>query len=174
VRQLREDAAWQLQVRGVPDHERVTGFEVGQISGCTFIENAESPTYYNVATGEDFPGAVTAAETGSQNICRTIVTGPETVVEHYVPEEDFETTPGSAGFGKREMLGKWADYGNYVVGLVEGIYVYFRLPLDAKGERSTVTWSWTGDFGVPTDFRAQVQSQAAYKRAVVIEHADLG
>lgn len=174
VRQLREDAAWQLQVRGVPDHERVTGFEVGQLSGCTFIENAESPTYYNVAAGEDFNGAVTSAQTGGQNICRTIITGPGTVVEHYVPEDDFETTPSTAGFGKREMLGKWVDQGNYVKGLVEGIHIYFRLPLDAKGERSTVTWSWTGDYGVPTDFRAQVNSQAAYKRAVIVESCDLG
>ena len=187
IKQLRRDHEWQRQVRGVPDHERVTKFEVGRIASCVFIENEESPTLFNVDPAEDVAGAVLSADgsytwggvtyavpgTGGQNIARPIIVGPESMIEHYVPEQDFETTPASANFGKREMIGEWVVDGGYLKTLVNGIYVYFRLPQDQKGERSTVTWSWTGDFGMPSDYRAQVQVAAAFKRGIAIEHVDL-
>lgn len=175
VRQLRRDTEYQLQVRGVPDHERQTEFEVGYISGCTFVEIGESPSYETVAAAEDFAPAVTAAQTGGQNIARAIIVGADTIVEHYVPEGEFSEVPGTSGaFGMKANLGDWTDMGNYVSTSIEGIRVVMRQPLDAKGERSTVTWSWTGDFGIPTDSTSALKDGRLYKRAVVIETADLG
>lgn len=173
VRQLRQDTAFQNLVQGVPESMRVTGFEVGDYGSCIFVENPEAPSYYNVHANEDFPGAVTSAETGSVNVGRALLMGADTVEEHFVPEMEFPTVPAADKSHVQGMLGQFVDRGNYVEGLIEGIRIIFRAPQDQKGERCTVTWSWTGDFAVPTDYRSQVQDGSGYKRAVIIEHADL-
>lgn len=174
VRQLRRDADWKAQIESVPDNERVTGFEVGRISGCTFLENAEAPSRYTVDADEDFPGAVTAAQQGTVNVGRVLISGAEAVREHRVPELGFATAPGTAQWGVKGAAAQWIEGGNYAKTMLKGILFAFRAPQDQKGERLTVTYSWTGDFGVSTDNKARMIGAAAYRRAVVVEHADLG
>lgn len=51
------------------------------------------------------------------------------------------------------------------------VALIIRPPQDRLGQVVSSTWSWVGDFGVPSDQVAAGSDAARYKRAVVIEHA---
>jgi len=65
--------------------------------------------------------------------------------------------------------------GTVQIDLINGVARILRAPLDRLGQVLSSTWSWIGGYSVSTDLLAQIagggSDPAAFKRAVVVEHA---
>ena len=93
----------------------------------------------------------------------TIVLGAEAIIQG-----DFE---GLETWLNREGVTPIGD-----AFLVNGVAQIIRPPLDRLQQTASQTWTWIGDFAVPTDLTATTNiiptaSNALYKRSVVVEHA---
>jgi len=60
--------------------------------------------------------------------------------------------------------------------LINNVAQIIRPPLDRLGQVASQSWTWIGDFAVPTDLTATTSiiptaSNALYKRAIILEHA---
>lgn len=151
-------------------------FQVAQLLGVRFFVNHESPTSLNGGTlVASRPAGATAsrlsrafyAETINQTgvqIRRTIITGANSIYEAYVPEGDFATEAGYGG-----AVGSFQAMASGGVQLIlDRIRYIIRQPQDRLQQLVGLAWSWTGDFGVPSDVLGGVGG-ARFKRAVVIE-----
>jgi hypothetical protein len=49
------------------------------------------------------------------------------------------------------------------------VVLIVKPPADNVQQKIRTTWSWTGDFGVPSDQTSG--DSATYKRGIVLEHA---
>jgi len=97
--------------------------------------------------------------TGAGVVRRPIVCGQGALIEG-----DFEGTTTST-------LGD----GDFDVSVVDGISYIVRAPLDRLKQNVAQSWAWIGGFVAPTDITTNpatisTATNAAYKRAVVIEH----
>ena len=120
------------------------GSFLGRFSGIDWIVNNELPNYN---------------PTGSLPVYRCIVAGAESAI----------VSPFS------EMENLLRDLPQNATGLTDirsfagGTYRVLRGPLDRFGQVVSSTWAWIGGYGVGTDLLTG--DTAAYKRAVVVEHA---
>jgi len=99
----------------------------------------------------------------SVSIRRVLVAGAETMIQG-----NFE---GLEGWLARQGVNAIGD-----VRLVNNVAHIFRSPLDRLQQWMSLSWTWIGDFAIPTDLTATTSiiptaSNALYKRAVVIETA---
>ncbi len=118
-----------------------TGEFMGRFSGIDWILNTVTPTYVN-------PGGVT--------VYQPIVCGDGALVK--------------APFSEMASLISAMQAGSTVqVDMIGGVVRILRAPLDRLGQVLSSTWSWVGGHTVGTDILTG--DSAAYKRAVVIEHA---
>lgn len=110
--------------------------------------------------GGDISGDVT--NKGGVNVVRTIITGGGSIYERYLDESSFLTDAG--------VTGKVGDFNVSTGGVqvdVEGVRFTIRAPLDRLQQIVSQTWSWSGDWGIPSDVNGG-KTAARYKRAVVI------
>lgn len=176
MNQLFADNEFQRLNEGRFDAGPYQQFAVAQLLGVRFFVNHKSPTYLNGGTQiASRPAGATAsrlsrafyAETINQTgvtIRRTIITGANAVYEAYVPEGDFATEAGYSG-----AVGTFQAMASGGVQLIlDRIRYIIRQPQDRLQQLVGLAWSWTGDFGVPSDILGGVGS-ARFKRAVVIE-----
>jgi len=96
-------------------------------------------------------------------IIRTIVTGGGALYECYVDESEYMTEAGNQG-----KIGEFAVINGGIQVSTERIRYIIRAPQDRLQQQVSQTWSWTGDFGVPSD-QLGGRTGARFKRAVVIE-----
>lgn len=146
--QLFDDADFKQALQGRVDSPIYTDLSIGRFGGIDWVRDNETPT---VAGGSG--GAVT--------VHRPIVFGADSFVS-----APFE--------GMGELL-READVSDVpsiqMIGPANGVQVALitRPPQDRLGQVLSSTWSWVGDFGVPSD--STTGDAALFKRAVVLEHA---
>lgn len=134
---------------------------------------AESPAYRNFAPGDsmgdggEFMGRFSGIDwimnnvtptynNGTVEVCRPIVCGDGALVKAPFSEMADLITAMQAG-------------STVQVDMIGGVVRILRAPLDRLGQVLTSTWSWVGGYSVGTDLLTG--DGAAYKRAVVVEHA---
>lgn len=170
--QIFRDAAFQRLNTSLPDAYRYRKGVIGNIGGTILFENQECPRFDN-------SGAVVATPTlsrysreigaetvnaGGVLVQRAVVMGKGSVYEKYVDESAFVTEAGSLG-----KIGNFAVVNNGLMMITDRIRYIIRAPMDRLFEMVSQTWSFKGDFPVPSDSTSG--DAAMFKRAVVIEHA---
>lgn len=126
--------------------------EVIQLLGITYIPTTEA--YVQAA----------APSVGMNvRVRRPIVLGAESIIQG-----NFE---GLDAWLERQGMSPIND-----VFLINCVAQVVRPPLDRLGQNASQSWTWIGDFAVPTDVTATTAiiptaSNSMYKRCVVIEHA---
>lgn len=170
--QLFADNHWQRLHQSLPDSAAYRDLAIGQVIGSRFYRNTESPAASAVsqlrATGTNAQGA---PEIGGEvvndaglPINRTIVTGGGVLYEKYIDESQYITAAGVQG-----KIGEFSVVNNGVQVMTERIRYILRAPQDKLQQIVAQTWSWSGDFPIPSD--GLTGDAARFKRAVVIEHA---
>lgn len=173
--QLYADNQFQRIFQSLPERREMSALEIGDLVGCRFFRNVELPNQFNsgptVATGGGVGSALCAPMIGgevvNQNgipVRRAIVIGGAALVEKYIDESEYITEAGVMG-----KIGAFSVTQNGMQVMTERIRLVLRTPQDRLQQVVSSTWSWSGDFPVPSDARSG--SPAYYKRAAVIEHA---
>lgn len=149
MRQLWADPDFKSMAQGRGAGDPIyRDMDIVQILGMTFIPTTE--TYVHQIVGNAF------------KVQRPIICGAESIIQ-----------------GNFEGMQTWLDQSGIdasQVAMVDGVVQIVREPLDRLKQIVAQSWTWIGDFAVPTDMTAvptiiPTASGAAYKRGVVIEHA---
>ena len=153
-------------------------FAVGKLLKSVFYSNEESP---GVIAGAGNVGTVSNQRSSAANsryareinaevvnannipVVRTIVTGGGSLYECYIDESGYMTEAGTQG-----KIGQFSIVNNGLQVPIERIRYVIRAPADRLQQQVSQTWSWSGDFGVPSDLKGG-RTGARFKRAVVIE-----
>lgn len=175
--QLFADNAFQRLYQSLPDSAAYRDLAIGQLIGCRFYRNTENPNQDNSGALQDTSGGVPggrareASEIGGEvvnqagvPIRRALVVGGGAVYEKFLDEGKFITEAGATG-----KIGEFAITNNGVAVMTERIRFIIRSPLDRAQQVVSQTWTWSGDFPIPSD--GLTGGAARYKRAAVIEHA---
>lgn len=170
--QLFQDNHFQRLHQSLPDSAAYRELSIGQLVGCRFYRNTENPATASVettlATGTN---ALVSPEVGGElvndnalPINRALVTGGGALYEKYLDESKYITEAGVTG-----RIGNFNIINGGVAVMTDRIRYIMRAPLDRLQQVIGQTWSWSGDFPVPSD--GIVGDTARFKRAIVIEHA---
>lgn len=162
------------------DSVEYTSQVIKMTMGAVFYSNNECPSFSTVnAAGNqlgsdvsfsDRPDARFSSEVGSDitnkagvQLLRSIVTGGGAIYEEWVPENEYLTDAGVTGSsGSRTNFTT-----NSIQVDTDRIRFTTRAPLDRKQQSLSCTWSFTGDWGIPTDILTG-RSNGRFKRAVTI------
>lgn len=166
--QIFGDNEFQRLNQSLPDYIHYRKMAVASLLGCTFYRNSEAPT---TATIDDSPdtGFTTGFEAISAPVVgaavkqhRTIVTGAGAVEEKYLDESRYISDAGVQG-----KIGEFAVVNGGIQIMTERIRLILRSPQDRLQQMTSSTWSFSGDFPVPSDALAK-GSVAVFKRAAVV------
>jgi hypothetical protein len=171
------DPNFQRALTALPDSPYWRRLAIGQMAGVVFMRDTEVPSLWSVQPTELFPyEGATSANGAAPNtpIYRSIVTGHGVMSEKYIKEQyAYITEAGVTG-----KIGEFSISNNGIAINVDRIRLTLRAPLDKLQQIVTASWSWSGDFPVPSDVTTPfvganlVQNiNARYKRAVTIIHA---
>ncbi len=174
--QLFSDEVFQQLNRSLPDDTRYHELIIGDLVGARFYRNRENPKRTNVgplvATGGGVGNAVGAPDLGAEivneagiEIRRTIVTGGNAMREMYIPEG----TAYMSEVGVQGDIGTFNVVNGGVEIMADRIRYIARKPQDRLQQVVSQTWSWSGDFVIPSD--SVTDGPSTFKRSVVIEHA---
>lgn len=172
--QLFADAQWRQLFQSLPDSAVYRDLAIGQLVGCRFYRNTENPNDGNSGLLIDTSGGAGAAREASEiggevinqagvGIRRAIVIGGGAIYEKYLDESKFITEAGVQG-----KIGEFSVTNNGVQVMTTRIRYIARAPQDRLQQVVSQTWSWSGDFGIPSD--GLTGDASRYKRAAVIEH----
>lgn len=173
--QIFRDNHWQRLHQSLPDNAAYAELAIGTALGCNFYRNTECPDSSNVSrTISDAGGAggaLLAPEIGAEivnassvAINRCLITGGGALYEKYIDEGQYITEAGVTG-----KIGQFSIVNGGVALMTRRIRYTLRSPLDRLQQVVSQSWSWTGDFPVPSD--ALSGNSARYKRCVVLESA---
>jgi hypothetical protein len=173
--QLFQDNAFQRLFQSLPENAVYRDLGIGQLVGCRFYRNVENPDDTNSGALVDTSGGAGFArespEIGGEvinqsgvAIKREIVLGGGAIYEKYIDESQFLTDAGVTG-----KIGEFSVMNGGVAVMTERIRYILRAPLDRLQQIVSQSWSWSGDFPVPSD--GLVGNSSRFKRASVIEHA---
>lgn len=173
--ELFADNAFQRLYQSLPDNAVYRDLAIGQLVGCRFYRNTENPTSSNVGTLVDTSGGSGSARAssaiggevinqGGVEVRRAIVLGGGAIYEKYLDESKFITDAGVQG-----KIGSFNIVNNGVQVMTQRIRFIMRSPQDRLQQVVSQSWSWSGDFAIPSD--GLTGDGARYKRAVIIEHA---
>lgn len=152
MRQLWADQDFKVLFAGRNDTSEYRDGDIVRLLGVTYI-----PTTEAILQQKNTTAGINV------RVRRPIVAGAESILQ-----------------GNFEGLDIWLNRtGVNAIGeimLVNNVAQIARPPLDRLQQNVALTWTWIGDFAVPTDVTATTDiiptaSNALYKRAVVIEHA---
>ncbi len=163
--QLFADTEFQRLLRGCPDHTMMKDFALGQLMGVTFYSNNECPSLLNTSTYDKIAGdmVVQLGANAGVEIHRAILLGENSVMEKYVNESHYETEAGTLA-----KIGNFSITNNGVEVVTEGIRHIIQAPSNRLQNIVPQTWSFTGDWGIPTD--SVTGDTAMYKRGIIFEH----
>ncbi len=180
VSQIFNDNEFQRLNQGVPDNYRYGEFIIGRLLGCLFYSNNEAPNVFNSAPEgtdlvtsrpSDAPLALGSPEyfgevrnAAGVGIIRTIVTGGGSIMECWINETAEYLSDG----GINGKVGAFNIVNNSLSVDTDRIRYIIRAPQDRLQQQVSQSWSWSGDFGVPTDELGGITSNR-YKRAITIE-----
>lgn len=149
-------------------------FAIAELGGMLFFRNNECPTIATVSqdptTGFTFAAPLTNTPlVGSAiEIARTIVTGQGVIEEKYLDESRYISEAGIVG-----KIGEFSVVNGGLQVMTERIRLILRAALDRLQQQVSASWSWSGDYPVPTDEASATSRStlASYRRAVVLQHA---
>lgn len=175
--EIFQDNHWQRLHQSLPEGAAYRDLAIGQAVGCYFYRNTENPDAATVdptrtiAVAGGGGGATLSQELGGEltneagvPIRRVMVTGGGALYEKYIDESQYITEAGVTG-----KVGQFSIVNGGVAVMTKRIRFILRSPLDRLQQQVSQTWSWSGDFPVPSD--QLVGDGARFKRAVIIEHA---
>lgn len=169
--QIFGDPHWQRLYTALPDSMAYRELAIGQMVGCRFYRNTETPNPQNsetlIPTNDE---ARTSSSVGGEifnrsgvSVQRAIVIGGGAVYEKYLDESKYITEAGVTG-----KIGQFTVVNNGVQVMTNRIRYILRAPLDRLQQVVSQSWSWSGDFPIPSD--AETFDSSRFKRAVIIEH----
>lgn len=174
--QLFNDNEFQRLNQSLPDDYRYKRFAVGELLNCVFFSNSESPNVLNTgalyATGRSGSAAVQASpdiyatmrNDSGVGIVRTIITGGGSIYEKYIDEmAEYASEGGYTG-----KVGSFSVVNNGIAIPVERVRYIIRAPLDRMQQIVSQSWSFSGDWGIPTDQGGGLTG-GRFKRAICIE-----
>ncbi|MGW5582872.1 hypothetical protein [Streptomyces sp. NPDC003857] len=146
--QLFSDSDFKQALQGRVDSPIYTNLSIGRFGGIDWVRNIEAPT-------------VLGGSAGNVTVHRPIVLGAGALVA--APFEGMGSL--LAGSGVEDV----PDIS--MIEAAPGVQVarIVRPPQDRLQQTLSTSWSWVGDYGVPSD--STTGDAALYKRAVVLEHA---
>lgn len=146
--QLFNDSQFQQALQGRVDSPVYRDMSIGQFGGLDWVKNEEVP---NLLGGSS----------GTLNVHRPVVLGANALVA--APLQD----QGSllSGTGVEDV----PEISSINVAPGVDVQLIIRPPQDRFQQVISSTWSWVGDYGVPSD--VSNGDAALFKRAVVLEHA---
>lgn len=164
--QIFGDNEFQRLNNSIPDYIHYRRFALAVLLGCTFYRNTEAPTVATVSEDTQ-TGFTTAFEmtnpTGVQ-IHRPIFTGQGAIEEKYLDESRYISEAGVQG-----KIGEFSVVNGGMQILTERIRLILRAPLDRLQQVTSASWSFSGDWAIPTD-ATTTSTAAAYKRCAVVVH----
>lgn len=175
--QIFQDDAFQRLNQSLPDDVRYRELVIGDLVGARFYRNRENPVRTNVGTLIDSSGGAGSAEVAPEigaevqnqtgiGVRRTLVLGAGAMYEKYIDEAAAYMSAAGVQ-GRVEGMPQVVNGG--VVITIDRVRYILRAPQDALQQMVTQSWSWSGDFPIPTD--GTTGGLATFKRAVVINHA---
>ncbi|MFF0864167.1 hypothetical protein ACFYUV_20580 [Nonomuraea sp. NPDC003560] len=147
--QLFADSEFRDLYQGRGDSEVYRELSIGRFGGIDWVRNNECPT-------------LLGGSAGNVTVHRPIIMGAGALIA--APFAEMGSLLGGTGVEDVPEI----TMANVATGVDVALIV--RPPSDRLQQNVSTTWSWVGDYGVPSD--SLVNNDAAlYKRAVVIEHA---
>jgi len=146
--QLFSDSDFKQALQGRVDSPIYTDLSIGRFGGIDWVRNIEAPT-------------LLGGSAGNVTVHRPIILGAGALVA--APFEGMgDLLRGSGVEDVPDISMIEAAPGVQVARIV-------RPPQDRLQQTLSTSWSWVGDYGVPSD--STTGDAALYKRAVVLEHA---
>lgn len=147
--QLFADSDFKQALQGRVDSPIYTDLSIGRFAGIDWVRNLEAPVITN------------GGSAGTLTVHRPIVLGANALMS-----APFEGTNNLlAGTGVEDV----PEIRTIAAAPSVDVTLLVRPAQDRLQQVIASTWSWVGDFGVPSD--AGTGDAALYKRGVVIEHA---
>lgn len=147
--QLFSDSDFKQALQGRIDSPVYQDLSIGRFGGIDWVRNLETQTISNGGTAGNLP------------VHRPIVLGANALMA-----APFEGAGNLlAGTGVEDV----PEIRTIQAAPSVNVTLLIRPPQDKLQQVVSSTWSWVGDFGVPSD--AGTGDAALYKRGVVIEHA---
>jgi hypothetical protein len=147
--QLFADSDFKQALQGRVDSPIYTDLSIGRFAGIDWVRNLEAPVITN------------GGSAGTLTVHRPIVLGANALMA-----APFEGTNNLlAGTGVEDV----PEIRTIAAAPAVDVTLLVRPAQDRLQQVISSTWSWVGDFGVPSD--AGTGDAALYKRGVVIEHA---
>lgn len=147
--QLFADSDFKQALQGRVDSPIYTDLSIGRFAGIDWVRNLEAPTISN------------GGSAGTLTVHRPIVLGANALMS-----APFEGTNSLlVGTGVEDV----PEIRTIPVAPGVDVTLLVRPAQDRLQQVISSTWSWVGDYGVPSD--AGTGDAALYKRGVVIEHA---
>ncbi|MGW0626430.1 hypothetical protein [Streptomyces sp. NPDC002758] len=146
--QLFSDSDFKQALQGRVDSPIYRDLSIGRFGGIDWVRNIEAPT-------------VLGGSAGNVTVHRPIVLGAGALVA--APFEGMGDLLRGSGVEDVPDIA--------MVNAAPGVDVarIVRPPQDRLQQNLSTSWSWVGDYGVPSD--STTGDAALYKRAVVLEHA---
>jgi hypothetical protein len=146
--QLFADSDFKLALQGRVDSPVYRDLSIGRFAGIDWVRNLEAPV-------------ISAGSAGTLTVHRPVVLGGGALMA-----APFEGTSSLlAGTGVENV----PEVRTITPAPGVDVTLLVRPPQDRLQQVISSTWSWVGDYGVPSD--AGTGDAALYKRGVVIEHA---
>jgi hypothetical protein len=146
--ELFSDSDFKQALQGRVDSPIYRDLSIGRFGGIDWVRNNEVPT-------------LQAGSSGTLTVHRPIVMGGQAIMA-----APFDATGTLlSGTGVEDV----PEVRQVNVAPGVDITLLVRPPQDRLQQVLSTTWSWVGDYGIPTD--AGSGDAALYKRGVVIEHA---
>lgn len=152
MRQLYADPDFKHLYAGRDQSAEFKNLDIVRLAGVTFIPTTEAYVQNPFGGGS------------GPRIRRPIIAGAECIIQGNF--EGMMTWLSQRGFDRSDSN----------IAMVDGVVQIVREPLDRLQQFVAMSWTWIGDYAVPTDMTATstvipTASNALYKRCVVIEHA---
>jgi N4-gp56 family major capsid protein len=145
--QLFNDSDFKQALQGRVDSPIYTDLSIGRFGGIDWVRNIEAPT-------------ISGGSSGTLTVHRPIVLGANSLMNAPMDASNLLSGTGVEDVPEIRTI-------NVAPGV--DVTLIIRPPQDRFQQVISSTWSWVGDFGVPSD--AGSGDAALFKRGVVIEHA---
>lgn len=167
--QVFQDNEFQRLNQSIPDyvHYRRFALAAGFLSSV-FYRNNEVPNTNTCDQDPEtgFTNGFELINASSVNLHRPIMTGQGAVEEKYLDESRYISEAGVQG-----KIGEFAVTNGGVSIMTERIRLVLRAPQDRLQQITSSTWSFSGDWPIPTDELAP-NGKATFRRAVVVIHGE--
>ena len=155
LRQLFADQDFKVLFAGRSQSTEWRDGDIIRLLGITYIPTTEA--YVQPAIG-------TAVEKPAVRVRRPVIAGAESIIQGNF--DGMQSWMAQRGFDRADSN----------IAMVDGVVQIVREPLDRLQQVVAMTWTWIGDYAVPTDITATptiipTAGAARYKRCVTIEHA---